>query len=135
MAPAYGATVTDIPTPALVATGGVAGAAVRWAVDAGLDDATVAGGSAPVLLVNIAGAFLLGWLLASPHAKRSRVVALIGIGFCGSLTTMSTLAVDTAVRLDRGEWTSGLGGTALHVALGIGAVLIGTRLAGREATP
>lgn len=44
------------------------------------------------LLANVLGAFVLGWVLGSQPTES--VATVIGIGFCGSLTTMSTFALE-----------------------------------------
>lgn len=41
-----------------------------------------------VFLINIAGAFLLGWLVTHLHPRRH---PFAGPGFCGAFTTFSTL--------------------------------------------
>lgn len=51
---------------------------------------------APTLLVNILGCALLGIFAAMMHKNilDSNVYALLGIGFCGGLTTFSTFSLD-----------------------------------------
>ena len=68
----------------LVALGAVPGALVRWQVALHWADRH--------LLVNVAGAALLGYLAGLPAAPRRQL--LVGIGFCGSLTTFSSWMLD-----------------------------------------
>lgn len=44
------------------------------------------------LAVNVAGSFLLGWLLAAGPSEH--VSAVVGAGFLGSLTTFSMFAIE-----------------------------------------
>jgi len=87
----------------LVAVGAVPGALLRWQVGLHLGDQN--------LLVNVLGAALLGFLAGLPAAPRRQL--LLGIGFCGSLTTFSSWML--AVAKDLGL---GLGGAALGFSLG-----------------
>ena len=114
----------------LVATGGAAGATARWAA---LD----LGGEAfrPALLaVNVVGCLVLGIALALPAEQSQRRHALlhdgIGIGFCGGLTTFSTLAVEVAELMRDGQAATGVAYLAASVVLGIAAVLVGAAGAG-----
>lgn len=45
-----------------------------------------------VLGVNTAGAALLGWLVA--HDVSASTITVVGIGFCGALTTFSSFALE-----------------------------------------
>lgn len=97
---------------AAIAIGGVAGAALRWAVLS-----AVAAGRFPwpVLALNVAGSLVLGAVLAEEWSRPSARLFLhdaAGIGFCGGLTTFSTFAVEV-VELARG----GHAATALAYAL------------------
>jgi CrcB protein len=83
-------------TPLLVAAGALVGAplrlfANRWASRNGGDPA------AGTLAVNVVGSAVLGVLLGLA-AVPGWVLALLGVGFCGALTTFSTFGADV-VRL------------------------------------
>ena len=84
---------------ALVALGGVVGTAARYGFSRAFP--TPSGGWPwATFTVNLAGAFVLGALLEAlarsdatvPRQRRIRLLA--GTGFCGSLTTCSTFAVE-----------------------------------------
>ena len=99
----------------LVALGAVPGALLRWQVSLHWADRHV--------LVNVLGAALLGLLAGLPAAPRRQL--LVGIGFCGSLTTFSRWMLD-AMRLISAERVieaSGLMG--LTLGLGLGAAALG----------
>ncbi|WP_427017142.1 fluoride efflux transporter FluC [Pseudarthrobacter sp. P1] len=107
---------------ALVALGGAAGAGARE----GLVLLIPAVDSLPLAIAtaNLVGAFVLGWLYerlleSGPHdpvARRLRL--LVGTGFCGGLTTYSSLALGTATLAT---------GTSPWLAAGyaLGTVLVG----------
>ena len=83
----------------LVAAGAVPGAVLRWqlAVHVGDDD----------LIANVVGSLLLGLLAGLPSRPRRQL--LLGIGFCGSLTTFSSWMVNTIQFLASGQWPEALG--------------------------
>ena len=83
----------------LVAMGGFVGTAARYGLT--LLEPTRAGAwPFATFIANLGGAFVLGALLeglarSGPDAGwRQRVRLLLGTGFCGALTTYSTLATD-----------------------------------------
>jgi len=76
------------------------------------------------LLVNVAGAFVLG-VVAAHGARR----ALVGQGFCGALTTFSTLQLELLQMLDSGRVGLALAYAAVSLALGVGAAELGRRAA------
>ncbi len=107
---------------AVVAVGGTAGTAAREALS--LLIPRVGGLPLAILLINVAGAFVLGMLLEAllrlgPDTGGRRLTRLaVGTGFCGGFTTYSTLAVGAAELL-RG------GATGLALGYAVGSVLLG----------
>ena len=69
----------------LVGVGAVPGALLRWQCGLVLHDRDV--------VVNVLGSLILGLLLGLPY--RPRIQLLVGIGFCGSLTTFSSWMVNS----------------------------------------
>ncbi|GMA41561.1 fluoride efflux transporter FluC [Mobilicoccus caccae] len=84
-------TISPALALALVAVGGAAGAAIRFLVDRAVSSRVPGDYPWGILVVNIAGSFLLGVLVPlSPPA----LLLVLGVGFCGALTTYSTVAAD-----------------------------------------
>ncbi|MDG6926815.1 MAG: CrcB family protein [Nitrososphaerota archaeon] len=86
-------------------------------------------GSLPlsVLIVNIIGSFILG---LSSTATQSfgldqRYTLLIGIGFCGTLTTMSTFALESVNLLSAGKTLIAAADVFLNVGASMLAILAG----------
>ena len=109
----------------LVAAGAVPGAVLRWQVALHVGDQN--------LLVNVLGAALLGLLAGLPAAPRRQL--LMGIGFCGSLTTFSSWMLAAMKHLSAGDWPAALGLIGLTLGLGLGAAALGFRLGRRLRTP
>jgi CrcB protein len=85
------------------------------------------------LVVNISGAFALGFLLAATEGRFTipplwRTVG--AVGFLGAYTTFSTLMFDSFDRVDAGEPLTAAMNLAVSVLIGFIAVYIGT-VAGR----
>ena len=112
----------DLRELALVALGAVPGAVMRWQIASHFHDNDV--------IVNVLGAFILGWLFGLPIRPKRQL--LIGIGFCGSLTTFSSWMVHCVTFISQGDWLAALGLIGLTLGLGVGAaglgVLIGRAL-------
>ena len=102
----------------LVALGAVPGALVRWQVALHWADRHV--------LVNVLGAALLGYLAGLPAAPRRQL--LVGIGFCGSLTTFSSWMLEATSLISAGDWIQALGLLGLTLGLGIGSAGLGLSL-------
>ena len=105
----------------LVALGAVPGALLRWQVALHLGDQN--------LLVNVLGAALLGLLAGLPAAPRRQL--LLGIGFCGSLTTFSSWMLAAMQHLSSGDWAAASGLIGLTLGLGLGAAFLGLQLGRR----
>lgn len=81
----------------LVLAGGAVGAPLRYVTDRLVQkrhDQVFPWGT---LVVNVAGSFLLGALLGTAGAGLLPpwVAPLVGVGFCGALTTFSTFSFET----------------------------------------
>ncbi|MCV7261625.1 fluoride efflux transporter CrcB [Mycolicibacterium poriferae] len=88
----------------------------------------------PTFTVNIVGAFLLGVFVTRllerlPLSSYRR--PFLGTGFCGGLTTFSTMQVETIAMLEHGHYGLAVGYTAASVALGLLAVYLATVLVRR----
>lgn len=89
-------------------------------------------GSLPVsvLIVNILGSLILGAssTAVSELGLDGRYTVLVGIGLCGSLTTMSSFAYETVNMISLGELaTAGLE-IVLNVGASLGAIILGRAL-------
>lgn len=105
----------DLSELLLVALGAVPGAVMRWQVGAHLHDNNV--------IVNVLGAFILGWLVGLPLRPKRQL--LVGIGFCGSLTTFSSWMVHCVSFISQGDWLAALGLIGITLGLGLGAAALG----------
>lgn len=107
-------------TPLLVVLGAMAGAPLRLLAERVAAARRGPGSVVGTAAVNVAGSAVLGFLLGLGDVP-AEVLALVGVGFCGTLTTFSTLGADV-VRLSehgrKGRMVAYLVGT---LVLGIGA--------------
>lgn len=79
------------------------------------------------LTVNVAGSALLGFLAALPAGEG--LMALAGTGFCGALTTYSTLGYETFVLVEQGARRQAVANAVVSVLAGLGAAYLGMTLA------
>lgn len=87
--------------------------------------------------VNLVGAFLLGVVVSSyPAVQRGHpMVLLLGVGFCGGLTTFSTFAMELAdlLHAKRFGWALCYGSGSL--LLGIASFMLGVAIRGELSAP
>jgi CrcB protein len=116
-------------TALLVVLGAAVGAPLRYLIDVAIQrrhDSLFPWGT---FAVNVTGSFLLGLLAGAALHTSAPVMALLGTGLCGALTTYSTFGYET-IRLlqDRARLVAALNVTAGIVA-GLGAATAGAALA------
>jgi fluoride exporter len=110
---------------ALLAAGAVAGAFVRFK----FAESPLILGTLPVniLIINVIGSFILGIfsILSIIWNLDTRYSLLVAIGFCGSLTTMSSFALETNSLIENRQFGNVAINIIANVALSIGAVMAG----------
>lgn len=117
-------------TALLVVAGAAVGAPARFLVDRWARRHSSAGTILGTLIVNVVGSLVLGVVVAlsrEPGAP-SWLLPLVGVGFCGALTTFSTLAFETWVFYEERAWRPFAANLLLSVGLGGVAVALGYAL-------
>ena len=112
---------TELQELLLVAVGAVPGALMRWQFGVVMHDKDV--------LVNLLGSLILGLLLGLPY--RPRIQLLVGIGFCGSLTTFSSWMVNSVDLIVLGQQLAAIGLIGMTLGLGLGGAALGLLIGGR----
>ena len=86
--------------------------------------------SVNILIVNIAGAFVLGVfvVLSQQWHLDSKYSLFAAVGFCGSLTTMSAFALDSSNLLENNQYVSFIANIVANVGLSIAALIGGKSL-------
>jgi CrcB protein len=123
----------DVRELGAIFAGGVAGALARGGLAEALPHDP---GSWPwaTFAVNLAGAFLLGWLVTRlqerlPLSAYKR--PLLGTGLCGALTTFSTLQLELVVLAEHGHPALAAAYGAASILGGLAAVFCATQLVRR----
>ncbi|GHA69826.1 fluoride efflux transporter CrcB [Streptomyces termitum] len=111
----------------LVAVGAAVGAPLRYLTDRAVQsrhDSVFPWGT---FIVNVVGSFVLGLLTGVTSA---RAQLLLGTGLCGALTTYSTFSYETLKLYEGGARGYAVLNAAGSLAAGLGAVWLGTAVAG-----
>ena len=111
----------------LVAAGAAVGAPLRLLVDRWAREHSAAGTVLGTLVVNVVGSFVIGVVAGLPDPT-AWVWPLVAVGFCGALTTFSTLAFELLVTFERAEWRPFTANLVLSLLLGGLAVWFGVLL-------
>nr|WP_204342084.1 fluoride efflux transporter CrcB [Micromonospora terminaliae] len=111
----------------LIALGAAVGAPLRYLTDRAVQARHASAFPWGTLTVNVAGSLVLGVVTALPTSPA--VTALLGTGFCGALTTWSTLSYET-LRLHRGGRRGhAVANVLVSIAAGLTAATLGYVLA------
>jgi len=104
-----------------VGLAGAVGAVSRYLVDNAITDRH--GGMFPwgTLTVNVVGSFILGLVagLVLHHAGSRSVQVVVGIGFCGALTTWSTATWESVRLLQEGVIATALAFTVANLMVSL----------------
>ena len=112
----------------LVGMGGFFGALARWYLGGVI--AGITGSSFPwgTMLINVTGAFVLGFLFAASTERGIIDPAVrlpVMVGFLGAYTTFSTLMLETWRLVEGGSWILAAANMGGSVLLGTAAVVAG----------
>lgn len=111
---------------ALIAAGAVAGALIRFKIT----ESPLIFGTLPlnILIVNVLGSAILGAFsaISALYNLEPRYSLLVAVGFCGSLTTMSSFAFEATGMLDNRQYLNFALLVLGNVGLSVGAI-IGSR--------
>lgn len=112
----------------LLVIGGLVGTLLRYRIT----ESPLLIGALPVnvLIVNVVGSFILGVfaIMSQQWNLDSKYVLLVAIGFCGSLTTMSSFAIQTTNLIDDRQYGLMAINILTNVGLSIGAIFGGRTL-------
>jgi len=113
---------------AYVSIGAILGALLRYKVTG--EGFFAYGLPVSVLIINVLGSFILGMsaTASTQFGMDPRISLFVGIGFCGSLTTMSSFAFETASLFDTGRFLLAGADVLLNVGASIGAIFLGRAL-------
>lgn len=113
---------------ALVVGGGL-GAGARYLLDGAVMRGRKEAFPLGILLVNVAGSFVLGLLTGLGAAIAPAWMAIVGIGVLGGFTTFSTVSVETVLLAQRGRrewaWTNLLATAVLAIAAAAVGIMLG----------
>lgn len=107
----------------VVFLGAAVGAPCRYLLDRFVQSRVSSGFPWGTLTVNVLGCFLIGFVVGTSW------MPLLGVGFCGGLTTYSTFSYETVRLLEAEKYRAALLNVLVSIALGVGAAAAGLGLA------
>ena len=113
---------------ALLAIGSIFGVYIRYKITSG----PLIFNTLPlnILIVNVIGAFILGIFVVLSHQWNldTRYSLFVALGFCGSLTTMSSFALESSELLENSHYVTMIIHILANVGISIGALIGGKTL-------
>jgi CrcB protein len=115
----------------IVGGAGAAGALARYMVDGTVQDRTRGVFPFGTLTVNVVGSLVMGFVtgLVLFHGIGKAPVRIVGTGFCGGLTTWSTVSWETVRLWQEDESPAAFGNLVGGLAASLGAAACGLLLA------
>lgn len=110
--------------PLLVVLGAMVGAPLRYLTDRAVQtrhDSVLPWGT---ISVNVLGCLVFGGVSGAAAVVPEPVVALLGIGLCGALTTYSTFSLETLLLLEQRAPRAAAVNVAVSVLVGFGAAVL-----------
>jgi CrcB protein len=110
-------------TLVLVMLGGAVGAPLRYVIDLAVQRWHAGRLPWGTFAVNVIGSLVLGVVLgaAASGALSAEVLALVGTGLCGALTTYSTFSFETVRLLEEGALGAATGNVLFSLVGGLAA--------------
>jgi fluoride exporter len=112
-------------TAVLVFVGAMVGAPVRYVADRLVQRRHAGLFPWGTLIVNVTGCLVLGGLAGAGLGQSTPLLALLGTGFCGALTTYSTFSHETLRLIERRSYRQAALNVVVSVVAGFGAALAG----------
>jgi len=109
----------------MIALGAAVGAPARYLTDRAVQRRHERVMPWGTLSVNVIGSLILGALTGAGSAVSPAVVALLGTGFCGALTTYSTFSFETWRLLEEESYGSAVANVVVSVVAALAAVVVG----------
>lgn len=115
-----------------VAVAGAFGAVIRYLVDRSVQQRHFTVFPAGTLVVNVSGSFLAGVILGLVlyHGLASTPAVVVGVGFLGAYTTLSTFTYESVRLIQSGAVLIGMTNIVLSVGAGLAAAGAGMALGG-----
>ena len=117
-------------TLALVLAGGAVGAIARYLTDRAVQSRLDAVFPWGTFAANVIGSLLIGVVSGLTAGSLPWVRDLVGVGFCGALTTYSTFGYETVRLATAGAWRYAAANAGATVLAGLGACWLGWALTG-----
>ena len=111
-----------------VALGGALGSLLRYFVAGAVQSAAWPGFPWGIFVVNISGGFIMGLIVELSALKlhlTPEVRAFLTVGILGGYTTFSTFSLDSALLIQRGQWSAAAAYIVVSTLLSVLALFAG----------
>jgi fluoride exporter len=109
----------------MIALGAAVGAPARYLTDRAVQSRHGSVMPWGTLSVNVIGSLILGALTGAGTAVSPGLMALLGTGFCGALTTYSTFSFETWRLIEEESYFAAVANVVVSVAAALVAVVVG----------